>query len=147
MALDVESHGGTKVLTPFDSNSRGLQMIGHAEDSTFGGGFCQTWSRLHLETVAMRAHDWTKHVLDLFTPGQRNARAEFERLFGNPSHPVTRFVLCTLLRYRDAQEVAWYRLQARRCIKETKAMDSDRFFFWLEDPAARTDPHHRPLLL
>lgn len=167
MALDVTDQGGTKVLTPFDSNYRGLQKIGHAEDSTFGAGFCQTWSRLHLETVAMRAPDWTKHVLKLYSSGNSDARAEFERLFGDssyshganeaaqgvvegtgaPRYPVTRFVLCTLLRYRDAQEVAWYRLQARRCIAETRASHSDAFFLWLEDPAAKTDPHRRPLLL
>jgi len=37
MALDVTDHGGTKVLTPFDSNYRGLQMIGHAERTAPSG--------------------------------------------------------------------------------------------------------------
>jgi hypothetical protein len=147
MALDVEDHGGIKLLTPFDSNYRGLQAIGHDEKSMFGGGFCQTWSRLHLETVAMGARDWTKHVLKLYSSGNRDARAKFKQDFGDPRYPVTRFLLCNLLRYRDAQEVAGYRLQARRCIKETNARHSGVFFLWLGDPTARTDPHRRPLLL
>jgi hypothetical protein len=114
MIMDVAE----KRLAPFDTNFRGLQSIA-AKEPQVKRGYCQTWSRLRLETITLGAPDWTKRVVDAYRTGQDGATlGRFKSLFGETT-PLTTFIVCIVLRYADAMARALCRLQMRHFAQQT----------------------------
>tara|TARA_B110000858_G_scaffold166168_1_gene193275 strand:+ start:3692 stop:5950 length:2259 start_codon:yes stop_codon:yes gene_type:complete len=144
MILDVGRNGAYRTLTPFDSNHRGLQGLASAEPAArvYSGGFCQTWTPFSLELRYLGAIDWVASLVRTYSehsrPKDRVIRETLERLFGGdktPKSPLTHFVLCIVLRYRDAQKLALYTLQVRTYFKSVQdlggSVPARSFYDWL----------------
>jgi hypothetical protein len=142
MILDVRRTGASITLTPFDSNHRGLQGLASRETAarTYSGGFCQTWTPFSLELRYLGAIDWVASLVRAYSghgePKDLRIQQTLEHLFGGGTNsPLTHFVLCIVLRYRDAQKLALYTLQARTYFKSVEdlggSVPARSFYDWL----------------
>lgn len=140
MLLAVTRQSDKIVLTPWESVYQGPQLLSELDASAnieYGMGYCQTWSRMHLETIVLGTRNWTRDIVNAYkspTPGP--LRQELERRFNDEAGKAAlpRFVLCVMGRYRDAQKRALFRSLARVFIDntyETRSKDFAAFQDWL----------------
>lgn len=140
MLLKVTRPPDTIVLTPWESEYQGLQLFSELDlgaNVKYGKGYCQTWSRMHLETIVLGTRDWTRDIVNAYkSPTPSALRQKLERLFRDDAGKAAlpRFVLCVMGRYRDAQKRALFRSLARLFIDntyETDRKDFAEFQKWL----------------